>query len=84
MKAFFIFQKITFYIFIIRILSGTKCSKDNKKIVEYEDGCLGVELDEDNGCLRLRHMNCLLTNPFICKAGETFIYLDSLLRCPYL
>ncbi|XP_071521624.1 LOW QUALITY PROTEIN: uncharacterized protein [Panulirus ornatus] len=53
-----------------KILSGSKCSEDNNNIVENEKGCLGVSLDEERGCLRLRQISCILPKLFICKAGE--------------
>lgn len=54
-----------------RLLHQANCLKENREVVEREDGCLAVSLDRKSQCLRLRQIGCTDTALcFTCKDGE--------------
>lgn len=53
-----------------RILKGTKCYMNNRKVLDEESGCLGFSYDGRSKCLKLHQLDCQLSLPFLCKAGE--------------
>lgn len=54
-----------------KLLHQANCLKENREVVEREDGCLAVSLDRKSQCLRLRQIGCTDTALcFTCKDGS--------------